>query len=233
MLNGRRRIRCCAALLVVALARPSLFAEGDQHGLVTFNGLPVPGATIIATQGDKKILAASDADGRYRLTGLGDGRVRGPCRDAWLRRAHARSRRRRDSNRVVGAHAAAIRGNQEHRRSCGHRTHCAQSHPMHPMHRTHLAPMSGSGIRAAGGRRIPRQRQRQQRRRVAVRSVARVRQQPSRPAFAVHRRIWFHVRHRRSGCAAVLVQRRARTAPRLYRHAVHGIDWRALQEFPA
>jgi trimeric autotransporter adhesin len=74
MLNGRRRIRCCAALLVVvALARPSLFAEGDQHGLVTFNGLPVPGATVIATQGETKVLASSDADGRYRLTGLADG----------------------------------------------------------------------------------------------------------------------------------------------------------------
>ena len=50
-----------------------MFAAGDQQGLVTFNGLPVPGATIIATQSDKKIFVASDADGRYRLTGLGDG----------------------------------------------------------------------------------------------------------------------------------------------------------------
>ncbi len=73
MLNGRRRIRFCAALLVIALARPSLLAAGDQGGLVTFNGLPVPGATIIATQNDKKIVVASDAEGRYRLTGLGDG----------------------------------------------------------------------------------------------------------------------------------------------------------------
>jgi trimeric autotransporter adhesin len=73
MLNGRRRIRFCAALLVVALARPALFAEGDQHGLVTFNGLPVPGATVIATQGDKKVVAAANGDGRYRLTGLADG----------------------------------------------------------------------------------------------------------------------------------------------------------------
>ena len=40
---------------------------------MTFNGLPVPGATIIATQNDKKIVVASDAEGRYRLTGLGDG----------------------------------------------------------------------------------------------------------------------------------------------------------------
>ena len=73
MLNGRRRTRVCAALLVVALARPSLCAAGDQHGLVTFNGLPVPGATVVATQGDKKVVVSSDADGRYRLTGLADG----------------------------------------------------------------------------------------------------------------------------------------------------------------
>ena len=58
---------------MIALARPSLLAAGDQDGLVTFNGLPVPGATIIATQNDKKIVVASDAEGRYRLTGLGDG----------------------------------------------------------------------------------------------------------------------------------------------------------------
>jgi hypothetical protein len=50
-----------------------LDAADDQHGQVTFNGLPVPGATIIATQTDKKIVATSDADGRYRLSGLGDG----------------------------------------------------------------------------------------------------------------------------------------------------------------
>jgi hypothetical protein len=59
--------------LLALLASPLLFAAGDQHGQITFNGLPVPGATILATQSDKKIVAASDADGRYRLSGLGDG----------------------------------------------------------------------------------------------------------------------------------------------------------------
>ena len=73
MLNGRRLIRLCAALLLAVLAGPSMFAAGEQQGLVTFNGLPVPGATVIATQSDKKIIVASDAEGRYRLTGLGDG----------------------------------------------------------------------------------------------------------------------------------------------------------------
>jgi hypothetical protein len=52
---------------------PPLFAAGDQYGQVTFNGLPVPGATIVATQGDKEMVVVSDADGRYRLAGLDDG----------------------------------------------------------------------------------------------------------------------------------------------------------------
>src|SRR5687768_1235573 len=73
MLNGRRLIKVGAALLLIALARPLLFAAGDQHGQVTFNGLPVPGATIVATQSEKKIVAGSDAEGRYRLSGLADG----------------------------------------------------------------------------------------------------------------------------------------------------------------
>jgi hypothetical protein len=73
MLSGRRLIKFVAALLLVGLARPLLFAAVDQHGHVTFNGLPVPGATIIATQSDKQIIASSDADGRYRISGLGDG----------------------------------------------------------------------------------------------------------------------------------------------------------------
>lgn len=60
-------------LLLAVLGRPSLFAAGEQQGVVTFNGLPVPGATIIATQSDKKIVASTDIDGRYRITGLGDG----------------------------------------------------------------------------------------------------------------------------------------------------------------
>lgn len=61
------------SLLLVLLTGLVPFAATDQHGQITFNGLPVPGATVIATQGDKRIVAASDADGRYRLTGLGDG----------------------------------------------------------------------------------------------------------------------------------------------------------------
>jgi hypothetical protein len=45
----------------------------DHSGLITFTGLPVPGATIIATQSDKRIIVHSDEYGVYRLSGLDDG----------------------------------------------------------------------------------------------------------------------------------------------------------------
>ena len=48
-------------------------SAADQHGRVTFNGLPVPGATIVATQRRQDVRLASDSEGRYRLTGLDDG----------------------------------------------------------------------------------------------------------------------------------------------------------------
>jgi hypothetical protein len=59
--------------LVLAVAVRLAFAAGDEQGQVTFTGLPVPGATITATQDDKKIVATSNEDGAYRLTGLGEG----------------------------------------------------------------------------------------------------------------------------------------------------------------
>ena len=73
MWNGRRLIRLTASLLVAALAQQAVFAAGEQYGQVTFNSLPVPGATVTATQGDTRIVVFADVDGRYRLSGLADG----------------------------------------------------------------------------------------------------------------------------------------------------------------
>src|SRR5262245_4251033 len=83
MWNGRRpiedrRVRgvrgpVIPSLLLVSIAHLVLAAAGEQRGQVIFNGLPVPGATIVATQNDTKIAATSDAEGWYRLTGLSDG----------------------------------------------------------------------------------------------------------------------------------------------------------------
>ena len=85
MWNGRRRTKVRGArrvrtargflilLLIAPVVGPSVFAAGDQQGQVTFNALPVPGATVTATQGDTKVVVFADVDGRYRLPGLSDG----------------------------------------------------------------------------------------------------------------------------------------------------------------
>jgi len=64
----RRFLRCLVAIgLVVNLV------ASEQHGQVTFSGLPVPGATVTATQGDKKITAVTDPQGAYSFPDLADG----------------------------------------------------------------------------------------------------------------------------------------------------------------
>jgi len=71
--------RIWAAILVLLTAQPA-FAS-DYFGQVTFNGLPVPGATVTATQADpstaigasKKVSATSDGEGIYHLAALADG----------------------------------------------------------------------------------------------------------------------------------------------------------------
>jgi trimeric autotransporter adhesin len=75
MLSARRRTKIAAALVGGALCLASVGMQGatDQDGQVTFNGLPVPGATITATQRDQTIITTSDIEGRYRLTGLDTG----------------------------------------------------------------------------------------------------------------------------------------------------------------
>jgi hypothetical protein len=65
--------RLAVALVAVAFVVRVALAAGDQQGQVTFNGLPVPGATVTATQGGKKIVATSNEDGVYRLAGLDAG----------------------------------------------------------------------------------------------------------------------------------------------------------------
>ena len=60
-----RGLIACAAIL------PLLAAE--YRGQVKFNGLPLPGATITATQGDKQLSAVSDPQGGYSFPDLPDG----------------------------------------------------------------------------------------------------------------------------------------------------------------
>jgi hypothetical protein len=60
----------CALLLLCA---SSLAWAAEYHGQVTFGGYPVPGATVTATRGDKKVTVVSDAGGVYSFDDLADG----------------------------------------------------------------------------------------------------------------------------------------------------------------
>ena len=57
-----------SCLLVAGVAHAS-----EHHGQVTYNGLPVPGAIITATQGEKKFSTVSNPDGSYAFADLPDG----------------------------------------------------------------------------------------------------------------------------------------------------------------
>jgi hypothetical protein len=62
-------IVCAVALLAIS----PLAHASENHGQVTFNGSPVPGATITATQGSKVFVALSNDDGSYAFPDLPDG----------------------------------------------------------------------------------------------------------------------------------------------------------------
>src|SRR5262245_61831610 len=49
------------------------FAASEHHGQVTIVGVPVPGVTVTAARGDKKIVAVTDAQGTYLFPDLQDG----------------------------------------------------------------------------------------------------------------------------------------------------------------
>jgi hypothetical protein len=57
------------AWLAIALCVSArvLLAGGEHSGQVTYGGLPVPGATVTATAGDKKLVTATDEEGIFRL----------------------------------------------------------------------------------------------------------------------------------------------------------------------
>jgi trimeric autotransporter adhesin len=51
----------------------SALAAAEHHGQVKFGGLPMPGATVTASQGDKKLVTVSDAQGVYSFPDLPEG----------------------------------------------------------------------------------------------------------------------------------------------------------------
>ncbi len=74
MSKNHLKIRSVFFLTLVALASAVVPLLGSEHhGIVTFGGLPLPGAVVTAKQGDKTVTAIADADGRYSFAELPDG----------------------------------------------------------------------------------------------------------------------------------------------------------------
>jgi hypothetical protein len=64
-------LRMRAALVVLGVAACAMASE--HHGLVQFGGLPVPGASVTATQGEKKVTVITSDTGAYTFADLADG----------------------------------------------------------------------------------------------------------------------------------------------------------------
>ena len=64
------RLLCC---VVVLLAAAGAAMASEYHGIVSFNGLPVPGVTVTVTQGGKKFVTVTDTQGFYSFPTLADG----------------------------------------------------------------------------------------------------------------------------------------------------------------
>jgi hypothetical protein len=69
---ARRFLVCCTIAL---LGLSSVAIASEYHGQVTFGGVPVPGTTVTvtATQGSKKVVAITDAQGVFSFPDLADG----------------------------------------------------------------------------------------------------------------------------------------------------------------
>ena len=75
--NARRRLSSVKLMLLritaVVCLTVACLAAAEHRGQVQFAGLPVPGATITVTQGDKKLVAITDGKGIYTFPDLADG----------------------------------------------------------------------------------------------------------------------------------------------------------------
>ena len=68
-----KRLRGSLIVIVLAVAAGQGLAASQHAGQVTFGGLPVPGATVTASQGDKQAISITDPQGVYRFADLVDG----------------------------------------------------------------------------------------------------------------------------------------------------------------
>jgi hypothetical protein len=68
-----RLIHGCLCLCAVGWLAIARLHAAEQHGVVKFGGLPVPGATVTASQADKRLVAITDSQGTYSFPDLPDG----------------------------------------------------------------------------------------------------------------------------------------------------------------
>lgn len=73
LMAANRFFTHCRRLLLVACFFLTGLLASESHGVVKSGGLPVPGATIVATQGDKKVVTTTDDAGYYSFPELADG----------------------------------------------------------------------------------------------------------------------------------------------------------------
>ena len=70
---ARNQIRSTLLYWIIACVACTPLPASEHHGVVKFGGLAVPGATVTATRGDKKLVAITDLRGVYTFPDLVDG----------------------------------------------------------------------------------------------------------------------------------------------------------------
>jgi hypothetical protein len=72
-MTSRNILQKVLAIVLAALASSGIAAASEYRGQVSFGGFPVPGATVTATQGTKKVTTITDQGGAYAFADLADG----------------------------------------------------------------------------------------------------------------------------------------------------------------
>ncbi len=96
MTYGRWRSAARHVSLALALAcAASIAFASEYHGQVVFGGLPVPGATVTVTSGEKHLSTVTDTQGLYQFPYLADG--------AWKVHVEMRGFAPRDGDAMISA----------------------------------------------------------------------------------------------------------------------------------
>lgn len=72
-MTSRSATAACVLAALFAVAGAGRLAAAEHAGQVAFAGVAVPGATVVASQGDRRVVTSTGADGIYRFPDLADG----------------------------------------------------------------------------------------------------------------------------------------------------------------